>query len=59
GDAPGHVDLSFYGFLAGYLYADCPISTNMISKAGLEAWVAKMNSIMPLDTLFVNATTKS
>jgi hypothetical protein len=56
GDTPGHVDLSFYGFLAGYLYASCPISANMISKAGLEVWVAKMSTIIPLDTLFVNAT---
>jgi len=59
GDTPGHVDLSFYGFLAGYLYANCPILTNMISKAGLEEWVEKMNTIIPLDTLFVNDTTKS
>jgi len=54
GDRPGHVDLSFYGFLAGYLYADCPIATNMIRIAGLDAWVAQMKMAVPLESLFVS-----
>jgi hypothetical protein len=50
--APGHVDLSFYGFLAGYLYAGSPIATNMVAQAGLEPWVAAMKKVVPLETLF-------
>jgi hypothetical protein len=52
GDQPGHVDLSFYGFLAGYLYADCPIATNLIQQAGLAQWVESMNQLVPLASLF-------
>ncbi|MGF1741360.1 hypothetical protein L4C34_09830 [Vibrio profundum] len=52
GDAPGHVDLSLYGFLAGYLHGDCKIVHNMIEKAGLEKWVADMKRVVPLEKLF-------
>lgn len=55
GDEPGHVDLSFYGFLAGYLYAGSPIATRMVAKAGLEQWVARMKKVVPLETLFPKA----
>lgn len=57
GDTPGHVDLSLYGFLAGYLYADCPIAANMINNAGLETWVAAMKTVVPLEALFGEAAT--
>jgi hypothetical protein len=52
GTEPGHVDLSFYGFLAGYLYAGSPIATNMVAQAGLNPWVAAMKKVVPLETLF-------
>lgn len=52
GAEPGHVDLSFYGFLAGYLYARSPIATRMVAEAGLEQWVAKMKAVVPLEKLF-------
>lgn len=52
GDQPGHVDLSFYGFLAGYLYAECPIAKTMVSHARLEQWVTAMNTWVPLTSLF-------
>lgn len=45
GTQPGHVDLSFYGFLAGYLYAASPIAAHMITEAGLEPWVAAMKRV--------------
>ncbi|WP_320823680.1 hypothetical protein [Reinekea sp.] len=52
GDRPGHVDLSFYGFLAGYLYADCPIATDLIRQTGLQQWLDSMTSLIPLASLF-------
>jgi hypothetical protein len=52
GDTPGHGDLSFYGFIAGYLYANSPIIHNMIEQAELESWVVKMKQVVPLDSLF-------
>jgi len=52
GTKPGNVDLSFYGFLAGYLYAGSPIATNMVAQAGLEPWVAAMKKVVPLEALF-------
>ena len=52
GTEPGHVDLSFYGLLAGYLYAGSPIATRMVAEAGLEQWVARMKKVVPLKTLF-------
>ena len=51
-DAPGHVDLSFYGFLAGYLYSKCPIFENLVDKAELTEWVDLMNKVVPLEDLF-------
>jgi hypothetical protein len=56
GTEPGHVDLSFYGFLAGYLYAGSPIATKMVAQAGLEPWVAKMKKVVPLETLFAKTS---
>lgn len=52
GEEPGHVDLSFYGFLAGYLFAKSPIATRMVTMAGLESWVAAMEKVVPLQKLF-------
>ncbi|WP_370239535.1 hypothetical protein [Neptunomonas phycophila] len=52
GDTPGHVDISFYGFLAGYLHGECAIAETMINKAGLHSWAAKMKRIIPLKKLF-------
>jgi len=48
----GHVDLSFYGFLAGYLYANAPIGMRMVEQAGLEPWVAEMQKQVTLERLF-------
>jgi hypothetical protein len=48
----GHQDLSFFGFLAGFLYANCGISENMISQAGLGDWVARMKVLVPFEVLF-------
>jgi hypothetical protein len=56
GTEPGHVDLSFYGFLAGYLYAGSPIATKMVAQAGLEPWVAAMKKVGPLETLFAKTS---
>jgi|GEM_PF-2975333 hypothetical protein len=56
GTAPGHGDLSFYGFLAGYLYAGSPIAANMVTQANLEPWVSAMKKIVPLETLFPKTT---
>ena len=52
GTEPGHVDLSFYGFFAGYLHAGSPIAANMVKQAGLEPWVSAMKKVVPLETLF-------
>lgn len=52
GDNPGHVDISFYGFLAGYIHGDCKIVENMIEKAGLQTWADSMKSVIPLRKLF-------
>jgi glutathione S-transferase len=41
-DAPGHVDLSFYGLMAGFLYADCDIANDLMEQADLVAWVDAM-----------------
>lgn len=49
---PGHVDISFYGFLAGYIHGDCKIVENMIEKAGLQTWADSMKSVIPLRKLF-------
>ncbi|MFT7107475.1 MAG: hypothetical protein ACJAVT_001998 [Yoonia sp.] len=56
GTAPGHGDLSFYGFLAGYLYAGSPIAANMVMQAGLDPWVSAMKKIVPLEMLFPKTT---
>ncbi|MFT4703602.1 MAG: hypothetical protein ACI81R_001294 [Bradymonadia bacterium] len=52
GDAPGHVDLSLYGLMAGYLYAECPIAARMVAGADLGAWVESMDTVVPLAGLF-------
>jgi hypothetical protein len=51
-EAPGHVDLSFYGFLAGFLYADCKIATDLVEQADLGSWVDAMKELVPLESLF-------
>ena len=56
GEIPGHVDLSFYGFLSGYLYANCPIAARMVADAQLGAWVEAMQTVVPLSALFGKAT---
>ena len=52
GDTPGHVDLSLYGFLSGYLYADCPWAKRMVNAGDLTAWVDAITQVVPLETLF-------
>lgn len=56
GATPGHVDLSFYGFLAGYIYAGCPIATKMIAVSELGPWVDAMQTVVPLSALFGKAS---
>jgi hypothetical protein len=54
-DAPGHVDLSFYGLMAGFLYADCDIANDLMEQADLGAWVDAMKEVVPLESLFPKA----
>jgi hypothetical protein len=54
-DAPGHVDLSFYGFLAGYLYANCKMASDLVEQAELGSWVDAMKELVPLESLFPKA----
>jgi hypothetical protein len=56
GTEPGHADLSFYGFLAGYLHAFSPIAANMVTQTGLESWVSAMKKVVPLEKLYPKAT---
>lgn len=52
GSAPDHVDLSLYGFLAGYLYAGSPMAKRMVAEADLGSWVTAMKTVVPLQSLF-------
>ena len=52
GDTAGHVDLSLYGFLAGYILARSPIALKLIADAGLQDWVDSMDQIVPMHSLF-------
>ena len=51
GDTFGHVDLSLYGFLSRYLYADCPWAKRMVNAGDLTAWVDTMKKVAPLESL--------
>jgi hypothetical protein len=55
GDKPGHVDLSFCGFLAGCLYSETSLSQKMIEEADLGAWLEAMKTVVPLSSLFPSA----
>lgn len=57
GERPGHVDLSFFGMLAGFLYAGCAIGQSIIDSADLDEWASRMNDEIPLQTLFPGAET--
>lgn len=52
GDSPGHVDLSFYGTIAGLLFAGCSAGRELVSESGLEKWTARMDAAIPLRELF-------
>jgi len=52
GETVGSVDVSFYGMLAGFLFAQCEISQCMIEGADSSDWVECMKKIAPLTSLF-------
>ncbi len=52
GDRPGHVDLSFYGTIAGFLYANCDIGRFILGSAALDQWYSSMRAELPLERLF-------
>mmetsp|Transcript_112514 Transcript_112514/g.317788 ORF Transcript_112514/g.317788 Transcript_112514/m.317788 type:complete len:310 (-) Transcript_112514:161-1090(-) len=48
GQAPGQVDLSFYGTCAPFYVSGCPLLLGMIASAGLDVWWARMETRVPL-----------
>jgi glutathione S-transferase len=52
GDSPGHVDVSFYGSIVGFLYCETTIGKNIVSGAKLEAWVARMQEKLPMKSIY-------
>lgn len=52
GQEVGAVDISFYGEIAGLIYAKCEMSENMITAAGLEDWLRRMQTVIPFSKLF-------
>lgn len=52
GDAPGQVDLSFYGTCATFFVAGCEGVRAMLQDAQLEPWWRQMEAVVPLSTLF-------
>lgn len=53
GEKPAHPDVSLYGYLAGFIYAQAPIADKFISAGGLEDWLAAMQKEIPIDNCFV------
>lgn len=52
GQEIGAVDISFYGEIAGLIYAKCEMSDNMIDVAGLQDWLIRMQKAIPPSKLF-------
>jgi hypothetical protein len=52
GDSPGHVDVSFYSYLASYVYCKTTIGKEIVSGANLESWVARMQEKFPMKLVF-------
>ena len=52
GEKPGTPDLSFYGVLSNYFYAQCAISDQMMVEGDLVAWRERVEALIPLKSLF-------
>lgn len=51
GAKPGQVDISFYGTLAAFVAPKVPMAQALIKDAGLEAWWARMEALIPLSDI--------
>jgi len=52
GAAPGQKDLSVYGTIVGFLYMKIESTERVVKESGLEAWVATMKEVVPMEKLF-------
>jgi hypothetical protein len=52
GAAPGHPDVSLYGFLAGFLACGAPIAQKFVDAGDLGDWLAGMQEHIPLALCF-------
>jgi glutathione S-transferase len=55
GDAPGHVDVSFYASIVGFLYSEASIGKSIVSGAKLEAWAERMQEKLPMKLIYVDS----
>jgi hypothetical protein len=55
GDAPGHVDISFYASIVGFVYSDTDIGRRIVRGAKLEDWVGRMQETLPMDIIYVTS----
>jgi hypothetical protein len=55
GDAPGHVDISFYASIVGFVYSETDIGRSIVSGAKLEEWVGRMQETLPMDMIYVQS----
>ena len=52
GTKPGSPDLSLYGVLSNYLAANTDMGEKLMNEGDLNEWRKRMESLIPLDTLF-------
>ncbi|KAL3925186.1 MAG: hypothetical protein SGILL_000578 [Bacillariaceae sp.] len=52
GETVGHVDLSLYGFLSGYLFSKSKYVAKVLEDANLQDWVAAMQKELSLEKVF-------
>lgn len=52
GDTVGHVDLSLYGFLSGYIFSESKYVAKLLKDADMEDWVVAMKKELSLDKVF-------